>query len=162
MIKQPRILPMSLQEAKILGIEQFDVILISGDAYVDHPSFGAALIGRVLWDAGYTVGIIAQPDWKRDDDFLKLGRPRLFFGVSSGNVDSLVNNFTPNLKAPQLGCLFASRSSLPARQGCDSLCKQDSLPLSWSSDHNRRNRGQLAQVCPLRLLVGLGSTVHSG
>ena len=98
MIKPPRILPMSRQEALTLGIEQFDVILISGDAYVDHPSFGTALIGRVLWDAGYTVGIIAQPDWKRDDDFLKLGRPRLFFGISSGNVDSLVNNFTPNLR----------------------------------------------------------------
>ena len=98
MIKPPRILPMSLQEAKTLGIEQFDVILISGDAYVDHPSFGTALIGRVLWDAGYSVGIIAQPDWKKDDDFLKLGRPRLFFGISSGNVDSLVNNFTPNLR----------------------------------------------------------------
>jgi len=89
---------MSLQEAKSIGIEQFDVILISGDAYVDHPSFGTALVGRVLWDAGYTVGIIAQPDWKKDDDFLKLGRPRLFFGISSGNVDSLVNNFTPNLR----------------------------------------------------------------
>ena len=89
---------MSLQEANTLGIEQFDVILISGDAYVDHPSFGTALIGRVLWDAGYSVGIIAQPDWKKDDDFLKLGRPRLFFGISSGNVDSLVNNFTPNLR----------------------------------------------------------------
>ncbi len=98
MIKPPRILPMSRQEALTLGIEQFDVILISGDAYVDHPSFGMALIGRVLWDAGYTVGIIAQPDWKKDDDFLKLGRPRLFFGISSGNVDSLVNNFTPNLR----------------------------------------------------------------
>ena len=98
MIKPPRILPMSLQEAKSIGIEQFDVILISGDAYVYHPSFGTALIGRVLWDAGYTVGIIAQPDWKKDDDFLKLGRPRLFFGISSGNVDSLVNNFTPNLR----------------------------------------------------------------
>ena len=98
MIKPPRILPMSLQEAKSIGIEQFDVILISGDAYVDHPSFGTALIGRVLWDAGYSVGIIAQPDWKKDDDFLKLGRPRLFFGISSGNVDSLVNNYTPNLR----------------------------------------------------------------
>ena len=89
---------MSLQEARKQGIEQFDVILISGDAYVDHPSFAAAIIGRVLWDAGYSVGIIAQPDWKKDDDFRKLGRPRLFFGISSGNVDSLVNNLTPNLK----------------------------------------------------------------
>ena len=98
MKEQPRFLPMSLQEARKLGIEQFDVILISGDAYVDHPSFAAAIIGRVLWDAGYSVGIIAQPDCKKDDDFRKLGRPRLFFGISSGNVDSLVNNLTPNLK----------------------------------------------------------------
>ncbi|MBN1234470.1 MAG: YgiQ family radical SAM protein, partial [Methanotrichaceae archaeon] len=89
---------MSLQEAKKQGIEQFDVILVSGDAYVDHPSFAAAIIGRVLWDRGYSVGIIAQPDWKKDEDFGKLGRPRLFFGISSGNVDSLVNNLTANLK----------------------------------------------------------------
>lgn len=96
--KQPRFLPLSRQEADDLGIDQFDIILISGDAYVDHPAFGTAIIGRALWDAGYTVGIVAQPDWKKDDDFLSLGGPRLFFGVSSGNVDSLVDNYTPNLK----------------------------------------------------------------
>lgn len=96
--EQPSFLPMSIQEAKDLDIDQFDVILFSGDAYVDHPSFGTALIGRVLWDAGYTVGIIAQPDWKKSDDFRKLGQPRLFFGITSGNVDSMVNSFTPNLK----------------------------------------------------------------
>ena len=89
---------MSMKEAARLGISQFDIILVSGDAYVDHPSFGTALIGRVLWDKGYTVGIIAQPDWKEDRDFTALGAPRLFFGVSAGNVDSMVNNFTPNLK----------------------------------------------------------------
>ncbi|MDD1736964.1 MAG: YgiQ family radical SAM protein [Methanothrix sp.] len=98
MSEQPQFLPMSLPEAKELCIDQFDVILISGDAYVDHPSFAAALIGRVLWDAGYSVGIIAQPDWKKDDDLARLGRPRLFFGITSGNVDSMVNNLTPNLK----------------------------------------------------------------
>lgn len=99
MMKQPAFLPMSLQECKSLEIEQLDIILVSGDAYVDHPSFGAALIGRALWDAGYTVGIIAQPDWRKDDDFHRLGgRPRLFFGITSGNVDSMVNNLTPNLK----------------------------------------------------------------
>ncbi len=65
---------------------------------MDHPSFGTALVGRVLWDAGYKVGIIAQPDWKSDKDFRKLGKPRLFFGVTSGNVDSMVNNYTANLK----------------------------------------------------------------
>ncbi len=89
---------MSWQEAKELGIKQFDIILVTGDAYVDHPSFGAAVIGRVLWDAGFTVGIIAQPDWKNDADFKKLGKPGLFFGVTSGNVDSMVNNYTANLK----------------------------------------------------------------
>ncbi|MFZ3058685.1 MAG: YgiQ family radical SAM protein [Candidatus Methanoperedens sp.] len=89
---------MSMREAAELGIHEFDIILVTGDAYVDHPSFGAAIIGRVLWDAGYTVGIIAQPDWKSDSDFKKLGKPRLFFGVTSGNVDSMVNNYTPNLK----------------------------------------------------------------
>lgn len=89
---------MSLKEAQALDINEFDVILVTGDAYVDHPSFGAAVIGRVLWDAGYSVGIIAQPDWKSDTDLAKLGKPRLFFGVTSGNVDSLVNNYTANLK----------------------------------------------------------------
>lgn len=98
MRKQPHFLPMSMHEADELGIDQLDVILVSGDAYVDHPSFGTALIGRVLWDAGYTVGIIAQPDWRKDDDFRALGSPRLFFGISSGNVDSMVNNYTPSLK----------------------------------------------------------------
>ncbi|MDD1753299.1 MAG: YgiQ family radical SAM protein [Methanotrichaceae archaeon] len=98
MREQPRFLPISLAEAQNMGIEQFDVVLINGDAYVDHPSFGVALMGRVLWDAGYSVGIIAQPDWKKSDDFVRLGEPRLFFGISSGNVDSMVNNYTPNLK----------------------------------------------------------------
>lgn len=94
---QPHLLPMSMQEADELGIDQLDVILVSGDAYVDHPAFGTALIGRVLWDAGYTAGIISQPDWRKDD-LKSLGPPRLFFGISSGNVDSMVNNYTPNLK----------------------------------------------------------------
>jgi len=98
MTPQPQFLPMSPQEGKKLGIDQFDVILVTGDAYVDHPSFGTALIGRVLWDAGFSVGIIAQPDWKSVADFTRLGKPRLFFGISSGNVDSMVNNYTPNLK----------------------------------------------------------------
>jgi uncharacterized radical SAM protein YgiQ len=95
---QPRFLPMTLKEGEELGIGQFDIILITGDAYVDHPSFGTALIGRVLWEAGYSVGVIARPDWKNPEEFKKLGVPRLFFSISSGNVDSMVNNFTPALK----------------------------------------------------------------
>ena len=98
MTPQPGFLPLSCNERDKLGIRQFDIILVTGDAYIDHPSFGTSLIGRVLWDAGFTVGIIAQPDWKISADFTELGKPRLFFGISSGNVDSMVNNFTPNLK----------------------------------------------------------------
>src|SRR4030067_1771040 len=96
--KQPRFLPMSLKEAQALGITEFDVILITGDAYLAHPSFGAAVVGRVLWDAGYSIGIISQPDCKTEADLKKLGKPRLFFGVTSGNVDSMVNNYAANLE----------------------------------------------------------------
>ena len=98
MMDQPGFLPLSSEEKEKLGIQQLDIILVTGDAYVDHHSFGTALIGRVLWDAGFTVGIIAQPDWNSPGDFAKLGKPRLFFAISSGNVDSMVNNFTPNRK----------------------------------------------------------------
>jgi radical SAM superfamily enzyme YgiQ (UPF0313 family) len=98
MSRQPQFLPMSLQEGEKLGIRQFDIILITGDAYVDHPSFGTALIGRVLWDAGFSVGIIAQPQVQSPEDFQALKAPRLFFGISSGNVDSMVDNSPPNLK----------------------------------------------------------------
>ena len=90
----PRPLSMSREEAAARGIDGFDVILVTGDAYVDHPSFGTAVIGRVLEAAGWTVGIIAQPGWTSGDDFTRLGKPRLFFGISSGNVDSLVNHYT--------------------------------------------------------------------
>lgn len=92
---QPDFLPVTLKEAENLGIDRFDIILLSGDAYVDHPSFGTALIGRVLWDAGYTVGIIPQPDIRDPASFWTLGEPSLFFGVSAGNVDSMVANYTP-------------------------------------------------------------------
>ena len=98
MTHQPEFLPLSDIEKNKLGIRQFDIILVTGDAYVDHPAFGTALIGRVLWDAGFTVGIISRPDWTAAADFMVFGKPRLFFGISSGNVDSMVNNFTPSLK----------------------------------------------------------------
>lgn len=77
-----------------LGWDDCDVILVSGDAYVDHPSFGAALIGRVLEEQGFRVGIIAQPDWHSAEPFARLGRPTLFFGVTAGNMDSMVNHYT--------------------------------------------------------------------
>jgi len=89
-------LPMSRYEMDLLGWDQCDVIIVNGNAYVDHPSFGAALIGRVLEDAGYRIGMIAQPDYKDKGAFNVLGEPKLCFCVSSGNVDSMVNNYTAN------------------------------------------------------------------
>lgn len=90
-------LPMSMKDAEDLGWKELDIILITGDAYVDHPGFGTAIIGRVLKQAGFRVGVISQPDWKSQSDFQKLGKPRLFFSVCAGNADSLVNNYTPLL-----------------------------------------------------------------
>ncbi len=85
-----------LPEAPAHDGELFDVVLVTGDAYVDHPAFGAALIGRFLESRGYRVGILAQPDWTRVDDFRRFGRPRLFFGVTAGNLDSMVAHYTPD------------------------------------------------------------------
>ena len=96
MIKE--FLPISRRDMESRGWKELDVILVTGDAYVDHPSYGAAMIGRVLEEAGFKVGIIAQPDWRRSDDFIKLGRPKLFFGVTAGNIDSMVANYTANKK----------------------------------------------------------------
>ena len=93
-----KFLPISKQDLAERGWDACDIILVTGDAYVDHPSYGAAMIGRVLEDAGYKVGIIAQPGWKTSEDFLALGRPRLFFGITAGNLDSMVSNYTASKK----------------------------------------------------------------
>jgi uncharacterized radical SAM protein YgiQ len=89
-------LPISQADLAQRNWKELEIILITGDAYVDHPTYGAALLGRLLESAGYKIGIIAQPDWKNKADFLKLGRPKLFFGVTAGNLDSLVANYTAN------------------------------------------------------------------
>ena len=87
-------LPTTRQEMTALGWQQCDIIIVTGDAYVDHPSFGMAIVGRVLEAQGFKVGIIAQPDWRGVQDFERLGAPRLFFGVTGGNMDSMVNRYT--------------------------------------------------------------------
>ncbi len=87
-------LPMSKEEMDALGWDSCDVILVTGDAYVDHPSFGMAIVGRVLEAQGFRVGIIAQPDWHSTRDFVRLGKPNLFFGITGGNMDSMVNRYT--------------------------------------------------------------------
>ncbi|KGK90746.1 YgiQ family radical SAM protein [Clostridium sp. HMP27] len=91
-------LPVNKQDLKQRGISQLDFVLITGDAYVDHPSFGSAIISRVLESQGYTVGIIAQPDWKSAESFKALGKPKYAFLINSGNIDSMVNHYTVSKK----------------------------------------------------------------
>lgn len=97
-IPQPEFLPITCEEAKKLGISQFDIILVTGDAYLDHPASATALLGRTLWDKGFSVGVIPQPDIKNPSDLQRLGVPRLFFSVSAGSMDSMVAHYTPALK----------------------------------------------------------------
>ena len=91
-------LPMSREEMDALGWDSCDIIIVTGDAYVDHPSFGMAVIGRLLEAQGFRVGIIAQPDWTDTTAFEALGRPNLFFGVAAGNMDSMINRYTADRK----------------------------------------------------------------
>ena len=91
-------LPMSRAEMDALGWDSCDIIIVTGDAYVDHPSFGMAVIGRVLEAQGFRVGIIAQPDWHSAEPFKALGQPNLFFGVTAGNMDSMINRYTADRK----------------------------------------------------------------
>jgi len=94
-------LPTSKKEVQQLGWDEIDVILFTGDAYIDHPSFGAAVIGRVLEHEGLRVAIVPQPNWTDDlRDFKKLGKPRLFFAVTAGNMDSMVNHYTAATTMP--------------------------------------------------------------
>ena len=90
-------LPTTAKEVKGREWDELDVILFTGDAYVDHPAFGIPVIGRLLENAGYRVAIVPQPNWQDDlRDFKKLGKPKLFFGVSAGAMDSMVNHYTAN------------------------------------------------------------------
>lgn len=91
-------LPMTRAEMDQLGWDSCDIILVTGDCYIDHPSFGMALVGRLLEAQGFRVGIIAQPDWHSADAFRELGRPNLFFGVTAGNMDSMINRYTADRK----------------------------------------------------------------
>lgn len=91
-------MPMSRAEMDKLGWDSCDIIIVTGDAYVDHPSFGMAIVGRMLESQGFRVGIIAQPDWQSKQDFMRLGKPNLFFGVTAGNMDSMINRYTADRK----------------------------------------------------------------
>ena len=96
--KNVRPLPMSAEEAAERGWDAVDVVFVTGDAYVDHPSFAMAILGRTLEAAGFRVGIVSQPDWRSAEPWRRFGRPRLFFAVSAGNMDSMLNHYTANRK----------------------------------------------------------------
>jgi uncharacterized radical SAM protein YgiQ len=91
-------LPVCKKDLEIRNIEEVDFVFVSGDAYVDHPSFGVAIISRILEAMGYTVAILPQPRWEIDDDFKQFGKPRLGFLVTSGNIDSIVNHYSVSKK----------------------------------------------------------------
>src|SRR5436190_358270 len=91
-------LPMTAAEAKARGWDEVDIVFITGDAYIDHPSFAMAILGRVLEAGGFRVGIVSQPDWRTADDWRRFDRPRLFFAISGGNMDSMINHYTANKK----------------------------------------------------------------
>ena len=132
-------LPTTKKECELRGWDELDVILFSGDAYVDHPSFGPAILGRMLEANGYRVAIVPQPDWHGDfRDFKKLGRPRLFFGVSPGAMDSMVNRYTakPPCSSSQIdrSSIFSlNMYSLSGSDGCTKKLRNrspSSVPLS--------------------------------
>ena len=102
-------LPICRADMEKRGWEQCDFVYVSGDAYVDHPSFGTAIISRLLEAHGYKVGIIAQPDWTDPSSIQILGEPRLGFLVSAGNMDSMVNHYSVSKKTPSAGFLYSGR-----------------------------------------------------
>ena len=109
------VLPTTRAEMDALGWDSCDVVLVTGDAYVDHPSFGMALVGRLLEAQGFRVGIIAQPDWRSAEPFRALGRPeRHVRGVTAGNMDSMVNRYTADRKLRSRRRLLAGRRRRPA------------------------------------------------
>ena len=114
-------LPVTMKEMQNRGISQPDFVYVCGDAYVDHPSFGMAIITRLLEHYGYSVGIIAQPDWKKKESVCVFGEPRLGFLVSAGNMDSMVNHYTVSKKA-QKGRLVFSRRENGSSTGPCSNC----------------------------------------
>ena len=149
-------LPMSREEMDALGWDSCDVILVTGDAYVDHPSFGMAIVGRVLEAQGFRVGIIAQPDWRSTRRLRRSSaRPNLFFGITAGNMDSMVNRYTADRAHPQRRRVHARRRRRPAARPLrDRLRAARARGVHRRADRHRRHRGEPAAHRALRLLVG--------
>ena len=156
------VLPMSRDEMDELGWDSCDVVVVTGDAYVDHPSFGMAIIGRFLESQGFRVGIIAQPDWRNCADFERLGRPNLFFGITAGNMDSIVNRYTADRRIRSRRCVHAGwhgrQTSRPKR---DRLLATGTRSVPRRADRDRRHRGEPAADCTLRLLVRTRAAIRA-
>ena len=149
---------MSRAEMDLLGWDSCDVIIVTGDAYVDHPSFGMAIVGRVLEAQGFRVGIIAQPDWHSAEAFAALGRPNLFFGVTAGNMDSMVNRYTSErrVRSDDAYTPGGRRRQSPGPLG-HRLRAARARGLPGRADRDRRHRGLAAPHRAFRLLVGEGA-----
>ena len=141
-----KFLPTSREEMQALGWDSCDIIIVTGDAYVDHPSFGMAVIGRMLEAQGFRVGIIAQPDWQTADPFRILGKPNLFFGVTAGNMDSMINRYTADRKirtddaytAGDIGGKRPDRAALVYSQRCREAYKEVPIILGGIEGSLRR------------------------
>ena len=149
----PEFLPVSRADMAARGWEQCDFVYVIGDAYVDHPSFGHAIISRVLEAAGYKVGILSQPDWKDPKSVCALGRPRLGFLVTGGNMDSMVNHYSVShhrrkTDAFTPGGVMGKR---PDRYHC--ILQPDPPELPGCTHPHWRRGGQSQAAGPLRLLV---------
>ncbi|PRY97251.1 putative radical SAM protein YgiQ [Jezberella montanilacus] len=139
-------LPMSRDEMTQLGWDSCDIIIVTGDAYVDHPSFGMAVIGRMLENQGFRVGIIAQPEWQSADPFKVLGKPNLFFGVTAGNMDSMINRYTADRKmrsddaytAGDIGGRRPDRAAIVYTQRCKEAYKDVPVVLGGIEGSLRR------------------------
>ena len=155
-------LPTSVREVKERGWDVPDVILFSGDAYVDHPSFGGAVVGRLLESLGLKVALVPQPNWQDDlRDFRKLGTPRLFFGVSAGSMDSMVNPLYC-CQTPEVGrCLYPGWTGrCTSRYAFDRLYPYPEKTISRYPGDYRRNRSFFTPSQPLRLLEGYLTTLY--
>ena len=153
-------LPMSRAEMAARGWDEVDIVFVTGDAYVDHPSFAMALLGRLLEAQGFRVAILSQPDWHSCDAWRTFGRPRLFFAVSAGNMDSMINHYTANKQGSQRRRLQPWRPDRPAtRSGHAGLLPALARGLQGRAGDRRRRRSQPA---PPALITTIGATRSGG
>ena len=142
--------PVNREDLRARGIDQLDFVFITGDAYIDHPSFGAAIITRLLESRGYTVGIIAQPDWHGVEPFRVLGKPKLGFLISSGNIDSMVNHYSVS-GSHRTTDVYTEEgvAGKAARPRDDCLRQPLQTGILQCTDDHRRHRGEPSPLCAL-------------